>query len=136
MRAHSSLSRHIHAMRGRAESCCTVATGMPPKDRWSDAPSEGFDVYVVMKLHQESMAGCVRLLIITQGIFMHSVDFSEHSIRQCKAYSSRRGASIMRRLSSSPGETAGYLRRRICSGAQAAMLLCITQVMSDRMISL
>jgi hypothetical protein len=53
---------------------------LPPKDRRSDAPSEDFDVHAVTKLHQESMAGCVRLLIITQGIFMHSVDSSEHSI--------------------------------------------------------
>ena len=39
----------------------------------------------------------------------------------------------MRKLSSSPDEIAGYLGRRICSGAQAAILLCITQVVLDRM---
>jgi hypothetical protein len=49
----------------------------PPKDGQS---AEHFDLHAVTKLHQESMAGCVRLLIITEGIFMHLVDSSEHSI--------------------------------------------------------
>jgi hypothetical protein len=55
---------------------------------------------------------------------------------QCKAYSSRHRVSIMRKLSSSFSETAGYLRGMIWSGAQAAMMLCLTQVMLDRIMSL